>query len=293
MPENNRQTVNESLNLQSVDNQGPSAGAMQVEVQQTKSILTTESESETACRLQLESAREYLGVPPGYGVSHELLSWEQKQKAAGQGRINAPVVEDGEQVMLICVDCEPYTNNSGPVEGVGVSILDTRRIFGVQPGPRASNWAAFIESHYFRTSPESFSDFSFGETFYASDWHLTKRLEQCFGVSYMTKPVNNFKKVVFVTVDAPTIEAKIADLGFYISEVAVDSLDPCEMAMAVFREFEPRDLSELFSIYAIDETSQTNNAGDNSRHILNLLLCIALDGKKEQTMVDEDKQVER
>ena len=61
----------------------------------------------------------------------------------------APFVRDLD-VIFICVDVEWWEISPHPVTEIGVSILDTRDLTGVAPGPDGHGWFDKIRSRHFR-----------------------------------------------------------------------------------------------------------------------------------------------
>ncbi|KJX95986.1 hypothetical protein TI39_contig850g00009 [Zymoseptoria brevis] len=60
------------------------------------------------------------------------------------------VKEELKEVVFVCIDCEAFEFDQAKTTEVGISILDTRSIVDIPPGPDASTWFSSIQSEHFR-----------------------------------------------------------------------------------------------------------------------------------------------
>lgn len=55
-----------------------------------------------------------------------------------------------ENVRFICLDVEADEMNRFTITEIGITILDTKRLQDISPGPSFDGWNEFLETHHLR-----------------------------------------------------------------------------------------------------------------------------------------------
>lgn len=271
-------------------NQDTAPQIIQDEGKETKSSKSQKArinrlEKRKACRLQVKRLQQYLGLAQapvaatGPAALYSSSSTEQE----------ASTTNPDSYAVLVSVDCEAYEFMPKYITEIGVSVLDTRDIIGVEPGLEGENWVCKIKSRHFRTEEhrhrrnkrhvQGFPDnFMFGQSEWIFEKNAAEVLRQCFrqySPAIIESSSSNPCKVVFIGHNAASDEHYLAGLGFDLSKEAVDVIDSEVMAMAVFRETRRLSLGNLLLRYGING-EYFHNAGNDARYALHVAIAIAL-----------------
>lgn len=288
--ERSKQTDSEALEVdqgQVLPSQIPREQGKKTKNSKSRKARIKRLQNRKACRLQVKRLQQYLGLtrtPAAATGAAVLNAWNSSSST----NLQASMTHPDSYAVLVSVDCEAFEFVQEFVTEIGVSILDTRDIIGVEPGLEGENWICKIKSRHFRTKEHKNrrnkrhvqgcpDNFLFGQSEWISEKDAAEVLEQCFRQS-STRPEassNSPCKVVFVGHNASADEEYLAALGFNVSKEVVDVIDSEAMAMAVFRETNQPSLGKLLLRYGISG-EHFHNAGNDANYTLQLAIAMAL-----------------
>lgn len=293
----------QGLPLQTPQKQGKTTEASKFQKARLKRL-----EDRKACRLQVKRLQQYLRLTQPPAASTEPVVLEARDPSSSTN-LKASMTSPDCYAVLVSVDCEAYEFAQECITEIGISILDTRDIIGVEPGPEGENWTCKITSRHFRTKEHKNKrnkrhvqdcpdNFSFGQSEWISQRDAAKVLKQCFRQHSTATDTgsSNPCKVIFIGHNAAADEKYFAQLDFDLSEEAVDVIDSEIMAMAVFRENFRSSLGKLLLRYGFNG-EHFHNAGNDANYTLQLAILMALKefhSKKTaaEWQVEQDMRVE-
>lgn len=262
-------------------------------------------ENRKASRLQVKRLQQYLGLLQTRAAATGTATLESSSST----NLSTTTNPDSYAV-LISVDCEAFEFVPEYITEIGVSILDTRDIIGVEPGLEGENWVCKIRSRHFRTKEHKHrrnkrhvqgcpDNFSFGQSEWIAQGEAAEVLRQCFRqpLTATGTSSSNPCNVIFVGHNAAADEQYLAEVHFDLSKEAVDVIDSEAMAMAIFRETHRSSLGTLLLRYGING-EYFHNAGNDANYTLHLAIAMALRqfrSKKTRAewQVEQDIRVEK
>lgn len=194
-------------------------------------------------------------------------------------------------IIFISIDIEAFEFNQKIVTEIGISVLDTEDLLGVQPGAKGKNWAAKIRSRHFRIREhahrlnkvfvEGCADkFDFGRSEWIYEQDAISVLEECFNPS--RSPLG----VVLVAHDVAADLKYLKGLGFDVNQRISDCIDTSVLYKVSRRETRQTALGTLLLQYGI-AAKHLHNAGNDASYTLRVMVAIAVDNVQNKRTAEE------
>ncbi|KHN99598.1 QDE-2-interacting protein [Metarhizium album ARSEF 1941] len=197
-------------------------------------------------------------------------------------------------VTFICVDMEAIEVAPNPVSEIGIAVLNSEHLKGVDAGPSGQNWWHFIDAHHIRVKEYAGlvnyrfiqgcpNNFDFGTSVFSLQAALIETLNATFA-----KYANGSHDVFLVGHDIKSDLGYLSNIGFPISQLPglVGNID----TQAIYRAWKDGTKScSLGSVLADLDVRYKNlhNAGNDAVYTLRAMVAIALAGLQPE----QDTQV--
>jgi DNA polymerase III epsilon subunit-like protein len=228
-------------------------------------------QSQTPAMLALRSVQRMLGLVPASDPKNEL-----------------------EEPVFVCIDCEAFEHAHNKITEVGVAVLDTRHLTGINPGDDGDEWIAKMQYAHYRPVEYAYlrnknfilgcaESFNFG----ASTWiHLTdaKRIlinafrypsQLCEAANFAKHKSGSERNIVFVGHNASSDKTFMTQLGFSLSADATVSRTVDTQHLAGGTKKSAIGLHRLLISLEV-EPFNLHNAGNDAAYTLQAMVKMAV-----------------